>query len=99
MLTSGTTFPPVSRAARSTSGRPASRWASASASSTAVIASCWFAVGATCQPSSYFDQWSRQPASRQVPPVVVSKSVKSSCQTWFAAVGSVANAALRRAAS
>jgi hypothetical protein len=32
---------------------------------------------------------------RQVPPVVVSNSEKSSCQTWFAPVGSVANAALR----
>jgi len=33
----------------------------------------------------------------KVPPTVVSNSVKSSCHTWFWPVGSVANAAFRRA--
>ena len=51
------------------------------------MASWWFAVGATCHPSSYFDQEFRQPTRRHVPPVAVSNSVKSNCHTWFGAVG------------
>ena len=40
----------------SRSERPSSRSVSASAISTVWIASRWFWVGETCQPSSYFDQ-------------------------------------------
>jgi hypothetical protein len=50
------TLPSVSRGASSADGRPASASASLMASSIAAIASCWFAVGETCQPNSYFDQ-------------------------------------------
>jgi len=35
---------------------PASACASAMASSTAAMASCWLAVVEMCQPNSYFDQ-------------------------------------------
>jgi hypothetical protein len=42
--------------ASSDSGCPARRSAAVRASSTAAMASCWFAVGETCQPSSYLDQ-------------------------------------------
>jgi hypothetical protein len=99
IVISGSRFPSASGSASSRCGRPARRSASARASSTAAMASCWFAVGDTCHPSSYLLQQSRQPASRHVPPVVVSNSVKSSCHTWFGAIGSTANAAFRRAAS
>jgi len=59
---------PVSTATGQTStiGWPNMASWSASASSTASIASCWFAVGETWNRCSYFDQQSRHPASRQV---------------------------------
>jgi hypothetical protein len=54
MVTSGCAVPSVSRGARSSSGLPACTSASRMVSSIAAIASCWFAVGETCRPSSYF---------------------------------------------
>lgn len=59
-----------------TSGCPNMRSWSVRASSIAVIASCWFAVGEICQGCSYCEYQSRHPAIRQIPPEVVSNSDK-----------------------
>lgn len=71
--------------------------ASASANSTPAMKLCWFAVGDQCQPNSYLREVIGDTSN---PPLMVSYSLNSNCQTWFAPpVSGAANTALRWRAS